>query len=309
MKNLTLFLLLSTFNLLAQAPEKMSYQSVIRNSSNSLVVNQSVRLRISILHSSITGSAVYSEQHQTTSNSNGLVTISIGAGTSQTGSFSAINWQNGPYFVKMEADPTGGTNYTVSGTSQLLSVPYALHAKTADMIVGGATGGFTHYIGEQFGGGVVFSIWKDAQGVEHGLIVDLTDLGSQEPWSNVRNEEVGSSAQSDWDGLNNSYAIVSQVGHTNSAAYLCLNSTNGGFSDWYLPAVLELKLLYQNLLNVNKTLSTIGAQKINLLSDYYSSTEFNYESLLGFRMGNGQIWWLDCLKMGYALNIRAIRAF
>jgi uncharacterized protein (TIGR02145 family) len=115
----------------SQAPEKMSYQSVIRNSSNSLVVNQSVRLRISILQGIITGSAVYSEQHQTTTNSNGLVTISIGSGTSPTGSFSAINWANGPYFVKMEADPTGGTNYTVSGTSQLLSVPYALYAKNS----------------------------------------------------------------------------------------------------------------------------------------------------------------------------------
>jgi hypothetical protein len=116
---------------IAQAPDRMSYQSVIRGTNNALVANQSVRLHISILQGSITGSAVYSEQHQTTTNSNGLVTISIGAGTSPTGSFSAINWENGPYFVKMEADPTGGTNYTVSGTSQLLSVPYALHANTA----------------------------------------------------------------------------------------------------------------------------------------------------------------------------------
>jgi uncharacterized protein (TIGR02145 family) len=116
----------------SQVPELMSYQSVIRRTNNDLVVNQNVRVKISILQGSITGSAVYSEQHQTTTNSNGLVAISIGAGTSPTGSFSAINWQNGPYFVKMEADPTGGTNYTVSGTSQLLSVPYALNSKKAD---------------------------------------------------------------------------------------------------------------------------------------------------------------------------------
>ncbi len=134
MRKLSVYFFLLNFlwlgkGIFAQAPEKMSYQSVIRGSNNSLVVNQSVRLRMSILQGAITGSAVYSEQHQTTTNSNGLVTISIGSGTSPTGSFSAINWENGPYFVKMEADPTGGTNYTVSGTSQLLSVPYALYAK------------------------------------------------------------------------------------------------------------------------------------------------------------------------------------
>jgi uncharacterized protein (TIGR02145 family) len=116
----------------AQAPEKMSYQSVLRGTNNALVTNQNVRVKISILQGTITGSAAYVEEHTTNTNSNGLVSLSIGGGTLISGNFSTINWANGPYFVKMEADPTGGTNYTISGTTQLLSVPYALHAKTAD---------------------------------------------------------------------------------------------------------------------------------------------------------------------------------
>ena len=115
----------------SQAPEKLSYQSVIRRTNNDLVVNQNVRVKISILQGSTTGTAFYVEDHTTSTNSNGLVSLSIGGGNVISGSFSAINWENGPYFVKMEADPTGGTNYTVSGTSQLLSVPYALYAKTS----------------------------------------------------------------------------------------------------------------------------------------------------------------------------------
>jgi hypothetical protein len=115
----------------SQAPEKLSYQSVIRRTNNDLVVNQNVRVKISILQGTITGTAVYVEDHSTSTNSNGLVSLSIGGGNLISGSFSAINWEIGPYFVKMEADPTGGTNYTVSGTSQLLSVPYALYAKTS----------------------------------------------------------------------------------------------------------------------------------------------------------------------------------
>jgi hypothetical protein len=118
----------------AQAPEKMSYQAVIRNSSDALVSNQSIGMRISLLQGSTSGTAVYVETQNPTSNTNGLVSIEIGGGTSFSGSFSAIDWANGPFFIKTETDPTGGTNYTITGTSQLLSVPYALHAKTAGSV-------------------------------------------------------------------------------------------------------------------------------------------------------------------------------
>ena len=124
----------------SQAPEKLSYQSVIRRTNNDLVVNQNVRVKISILQGTISGMAVYVEDHTTSTNSNGLVSLSIGGGNVISGTFSAINWENGPYFVKMEADPTGGTNYTVSGTSQLLSVPYALYAKTSGSSTPGPQG-------------------------------------------------------------------------------------------------------------------------------------------------------------------------
>lgn len=116
----------------AQSPEKMSYQAVIRNSSNNLITSTAVGMKISILQGSITGTVEYAETQTPTTNANGLVSIEIGDGTVITGMFSAIDWTNGPYFIKTETDPTGGTSYTITGTSQLLSVPYALHAKTAE---------------------------------------------------------------------------------------------------------------------------------------------------------------------------------
>src|SRR5690606_33767462 len=121
---LTAILILSNIMVIAQTPEKMSYQAVIRNSSNALVTNQSVGMKISILHGSVNGSAVYEETHTTNTNTNGLVSITIEDGTVLSGSFSAIDWSNGPYFVKSETDPSGGTSYSITGTSQLLSVPY-----------------------------------------------------------------------------------------------------------------------------------------------------------------------------------------
>ena len=119
----------------SQTPEKMSYQAVIRNASNALVSNHAVGIKISILQGTTTGSSVYTETHTVTTNANGLASLQIGGGTVVSGTFSSIDWANGPFFIKTETDPNGGSSYTIMGTSQLLSVPYALYAKTAGNIV------------------------------------------------------------------------------------------------------------------------------------------------------------------------------
>ena len=122
--------------LYAQSPQKMSFQAVVRNSDGNLVANSTVGVRIQILQTSEFGSAVYVETHTPTTNINGLMTLEIGAGNIVLGTFASIDWANGPYFIKVETDITGGTSYTITGVSQILSVPYALSAKTAESITG-----------------------------------------------------------------------------------------------------------------------------------------------------------------------------
>jgi hypothetical protein len=134
-----ILVLFVTLNLQAQSPQKMSYQAVVRNSSNALVISGPVGMRISILQGTANGTAVYVETHALTTNANGLVSLEIGGGTPFTGTLSTINWSSGPYFIKTETDPQGGSSYTISGTTQFLSVPYALHAKTAESISGTIT--------------------------------------------------------------------------------------------------------------------------------------------------------------------------
>ncbi len=128
---------LLTATVWAQAPEKMSYQAVIRNSSDVLVTNTQIGMQISILQGSESGAAVYVETQTPTTNANGLVSIEIGGGTVLSGDLTAIDWSNEPYFIKTEIDPAGSTSYSITGTSQLLSVPYALHANTAETVTGG----------------------------------------------------------------------------------------------------------------------------------------------------------------------------
>jgi len=119
---------LMTANVLAQAPQSMSYQAVIRNSSNALVASTQVGMKISILQATSTGTAVYVETQTPTTDANGLVSLAIGGGTATTGTFAGVDWSAGPYFIKTETDPVGGTSYSITGVSQLLSVPYALNA-------------------------------------------------------------------------------------------------------------------------------------------------------------------------------------
>jgi uncharacterized protein (TIGR02145 family) len=135
-----LFLTVSVY---AQAPQKMSYQAVIRNSSSALVTSTPVGMKISILQGSTTGTAVYVETQTATTNANGLVSLEIGTGTAITGTFASINWGAGPYFIKTETDPNGGTAYSIVATNELMSVPYALFSasgNTGPQGPAGATG-------------------------------------------------------------------------------------------------------------------------------------------------------------------------
>ncbi len=123
--------LLGTVNLMAQVPQGMNYQAVARNSTGALIANHLVGLRLTILSGSSTGTVVYSEIQSATTNQFGLFTISLGTGIVTTGVFNTINWSTGLYWLKVELDATGGTNYVAMGTSQLLSVPYAFYAASS----------------------------------------------------------------------------------------------------------------------------------------------------------------------------------
>ncbi len=131
---LSFIVCIASIAILAQSPQSFKYQTVLRNASNQPIPNQAVGLKISILQGSATGTALYVETHATTTNALGIVNLDIGNGTPLSGNFSAINWGSNPHFVKIELDPAGGTVYQNMGTSQLLSVPYALHAKTAETV-------------------------------------------------------------------------------------------------------------------------------------------------------------------------------
>jgi hypothetical protein len=127
-------LLFGIITLWAQVPQHFSYQAVIRNNDGSATASQKVSVRVSILQGSESGTVMYTETHSVKSNPNGLITLQIGDGFPVNGSFSAIDWQHGPFFLKTEVDPNGGNNLSLVSVQQLLSVPYALYAEKAGSV-------------------------------------------------------------------------------------------------------------------------------------------------------------------------------
>ncbi len=117
---------------IAQAPQKINFQSILRNSSGEVIGNSSVSLKISILSGSRNGSSVYSETYAKTTDASGLISLQIGNGTVVSGIFANIDWGGISHFIKLEADFSGGSNYVVLGTQELMSVPYALYASKTD---------------------------------------------------------------------------------------------------------------------------------------------------------------------------------
>ena len=307
-KTFTILLtILITANVYAQTPQKMSYQAVVRDANNNLVVSTQVGIQINILRDSINGTPVYTETQTPITNSNGLITMKIGW---QTG-FDTINWANGSYFLETGIDPTGGFNYSaIIGVSQLLSVPYALHATTADSVTGGI---IKHYIGELFGGGIVFFVTPDGQ---HGLIASLEDLdsGNGALWGfygiNLTN------CESMTNGEANTAAIIEAGGAAGEAAGLCNNYTAGGFNDWYLPSNRELCLLASHDILIDQILDNDSSSATNGFlqehtifgySRYWTSTENTDQQYSYYYNFSGYTAGISSKNANY--KVRAIRAF
>ena len=240
MKKVFTFLVavLITASSFAQSPEKMSYQAVLSDSNDNLINNQAVGMRLSILQNTATGTAVYVETQTVTTNDNGLVTLAIGTGSVLSGDFAAIDWGGDSYFIQTEMDPTGGDTYTLTGASQLLSVPYALYAKTSGSSETNATPTYTVNTLYPELGGYVIEINTDGT---HGLVVAMQDQGT-----------------ATWYEAND---LLSDANN---------HDVNGAkFMDWRLPTRRELNLMYGVYIGGN------GANLNDYI--YWSSTEYDYD--------------------------------
>ncbi|PTB94661.1 hypothetical protein C9994_11930 [Marivirga lumbricoides] len=315
----------------AQSSDNISYQAVVRNAQNELLVNQKVAVAISILQGSAEGTNVYAETHTPSTNANGLITFLIGNGAATSGDFSAINWSAGPYFIKTEIDPAGGSNFTITSINQLLSVPYALHAKTAESITGDVNytetdpvfsqslaAGITesdiskwnhtsYEVGDQLHGGIVFYVDESGQ---HGLICAKEDQSSGIAWQFGSPSITGAQCIGIGGGYMNTMLIIAaQRGdyEDNYAAKVCasyytyINDTVYG--GWYLPNVTELQLIQSNKAAINTTAATMGGSAL-IEGEYWSSKEGGLTT-----DGNAQtVYMMGATGGSLKTDLKAVRA-
>lgn len=288
-KNMFLIIvgILLTASVFAQAPQKMSYQAIVRNSSNALIVSTPIGIKISVIQGSVNGTVTYSETQLQNTNMNGLVSLEIGTGTPVLGTFSNINWANGPYFIKSEIDPNGNTNYSVQGITELVSVPYALYSGNTQV------SGFSHYIGETFNGGIIYYLYKGSDGLEHGLIVSTTETLAQ--WQSTSTLV---NANRSWDGAYNTSLMTLSP----AANYIANLGPN-----WYLPSLDELILLHHSRFQVNKALFTNSQTLLSLSLYYYSSTEYSNTEALGFDFMTG--YSTNIPKSSQSYGVRGVKSF
>lgn len=385
---------ISMYFMHAQKPNNLSYQAVLRNVNNTLMINVKVGMRISIIKGSEFGPSVYVETQNVKTNMNGLISLQIGSGEFIYGNYRTIDWSEGPYFLKTEIDPFGGTDYTIISVQQILSVPfsmYADHAKFADTIIGDidendpifsksvahsitranisawnnkvdstvesdpifmnwnksyndlsakpsigdsiraivngsetklsagqhititgtgtvaspysiqANNVFSHYIGEYFGGGIVFHVYRDSLGIEHGLIASTGDLSTDSQWSSI-DTLIGNNAQSTWNGLSNTQSISNDTTIVISAAKSCKNLVKANYSDWYLPSIDELSMMFSHRFDINRRLSQVNGSQLISLSNYWSSTERDKTDALSVNYLSGTI------TQDAKSNIKKVRA-
>ena len=329
MKKLIFIILavLCTIGVQAQAPEKIGYQSIVRQVGGEVLSGQSVGVRFSISPDITFATSDYVEMHTEVTDINGLINLNIGDGTIVSGTMSAIMWETGPMYIKIEKDLTGGVNYTMSEISEFLSSPYSLYAnealiadsvrnipaETDPAFTGSPAGTITNtdisnwnllttdnfYLGQDTLGGIVFHITKDRNGVQHGLIVNYAEHAGLQ-WQ-VSNSVTG--ADKSWDGAyNTDMMVTSQI-----PGYLISLGTG-----WYLPSIDELFTLWNNRLTVNKALDNGSYQVLGHTpaGPCWSSSESNVNFASTLHFGTG-----DVETMGGSTDkvnswpVRAIRSF
>jgi hypothetical protein len=302
----------------AQAPQGIPYQAAARNSSGAILASTAISVRFTIRDSVATGAIKYRETFSVTTTAQGMFSVNVGQGTVVSGTFAGINWGTNAKFMQVEMDPAGGASYIDMGTTQLMSVPYALNTASfkfrvsaigdtvysgngSFVIIPGSSAANTPLtIGMSYGGGKIAYIFAPGDvgyisGQTHGLIAAPTDQSTGIQWGCDATLVTGTSVTIGSGATNTS--IVSATCGSATAARLCADLVLGGYDDWYLPSRYELSNLYSNRVSIGGFTSS---------ASYWSSSESDVSTAWSVFFGAG---YNEIPPKYFSNRVRAVRSF
>jgi hypothetical protein len=274
------------------------------NNSKMLLKNVNLGIKASIYKGSEKGELIYAEVQRAKTNPKGNLQIDIGVNYVVAGKYSNFDFTGGPYFIRLDIDPTGGENYSINLTRPFVNM--ARGVQSTYRFTAGSKTIVKRYIGELYGGGIIFHLHEDSLGNEHGLIASLHDLSKNARWGLYGIDFFGFKNAS--VGVDNTKAMITNGAEPGTAAQLCVKYTHDGFKDWYLPAIKEMLLLYEvrniidDVLDKDKSEKTKGLEH----KQYWTSTGYSASTSWFFSFYNGGA---TNYGKNFVFNVRAIRAF
>jgi hypothetical protein len=280
------------------------YSTLVTNNSKILLKNTNLGIKASIYKGKEKGELIYSEYLQGKTNAKGNLQIDIGVGYVLAGKYADFDNFGGPYFITLDIDPKGGTDYSINISRPFLNTIKG--AQTNYKFSMGSKVVQKRFIGEIWGGGIIFYLTKDSLGNDHGLIASLHDLSKNARWGLNGIDFFGFKNAS--VGKENTKAMITNGAEPGTAAYLCHKYTNDGHKDWYLPAIKEMIQLYEvrgiidDFLDKDKSDKTKGLEH----KQYWTSTGYSASTSWFFSFYNGGA---TNYGKNFVFNVRAIRSF
>ena len=296
------------FNLMLNAQsytvKTIVYNTLVMSNSKILLKNTNLGIKVSIYKGSEKGELIYSEVQQVKTNPKGNLQIEIGYSYVLAGKYSNFDFSSGPYFIRLDIDPKGGTEYSINITRPFVNRASGIQSNFKFAV--GSKVIQKRYIGELWGGGIIFYLNKDSLGNEHGLIASLHDISKSARWGLNGIDFFGFKNAS--IGKDNTKAMITNGAEPGTAAFICTKYSHDGYKDWYLPAIKELMLLYEvrgiidEVLDKDKSDKTKGLER----KQYWTSTGYSASTSWFYSFYNGGA---TNYGKNFVFNVRAIRTF
>ncbi len=280
------------------------YNTLVMSNSKILLKNTLLGVKVSIHKGSEKGEIIYAEVQQAKTNVKGNLQIEIGVSYVISGKYANFDPTGGPYFIRLDIDPKGGTDYNINITRPFVNTAKGIQSNYKFAI--GNKVIQKRYVGEIWGGGIIFHLNKDSLGNDHGLIASLHDLSKNARWGLNGIDFFGFKNAS--VGKENTKAMITNGAEPGTASQLCNKYSHDGFKDWYLPAIKEMILLYEvrgiidEILDKDKSDKTKGLEN----KQYWTSTGYSASTSWFFSFYNGGA---TNYGKNFVFNVRAIRAF